>query len=70
MVIQEGSDGDHFYVVHDGSCLVTQWSSSLQSQVELDTLGSGQYFGEIALLTRANRTASVEVISEKVSEVK
>ena len=65
MVIQEGTNGDHFYVVHDGSVLVTQWSSSLKSQVELDVLGSGQYFGEIALLTRASRTASVQVVSEK-----
>ncbi len=64
-VIQEGSEGDHFYVVHDGSVLVTQWSSSLKAQVELDILGSGQYFGEIALVTRARRTASVVVVSEK-----
>ena len=60
-VITEGSEGDHFYVVHDGAVLVTQWSTSMESQVELDMLGSGQYFGEIALLTRAPRTASVQV---------
>jgi CRP-like cAMP-binding protein len=41
-VITEGSEGDHFYVVHDGTVLVTQWSTSLQGSVELDTLGSGQ----------------------------
>ena len=60
-VITEGSEGDHFYVVHDGDVLVTQWSTSLQGSVELDRLGPGLYFGEIALLTRAPRTASVQV---------
>ena len=71
-VIQEGGKGDHFYVVHDGVVQVTQYSSSLGQSVELDQLASGQYFGEIALLTAAPRTASVAVVSEtaEVSECK
>ena len=63
-VIEEGTEGDHFYVVHDGAVKVTQWSSSLRCHVELEVLGSGQYFGEVALLTRIPRTATVQVMSE------
>ncbi|GMI03342.1 hypothetical protein TrLO_g13979 [Triparma laevis f. longispina] len=63
-VIREGEEGDHFYVVHDGAVQVTQYSSSLKAEVELGKLESGHYFGEIALLTRAPRTASVQVLSE------
>ncbi|GMH91100.1 hypothetical protein TrST_g10019 [Triparma strigata] len=65
LVITEGEEGDHFYVVHDGTVQVTQFSSSLDAEVELGTLESGHYFGEIALLTRAPRTASVKVSTDK-----
>jgi len=63
-VIEEGTEGDHFYVVHAGSVSVTQFSSSLNSSVELEILGSGQYFGEMALLRRVPRTATVQVTSK------
>ena len=52
VVIQQGSPGDYYYVLTEGSALVTR-------TVELATLGAGASFGEEALLSGSKRNASV-----------
>jgi MFS family permease len=52
-VVTEGEAGDRFYVVADGELVVTAGGAHLR------TLGRGDCFGEIALLRRIPRTASV-----------
>ena len=52
-LVQEGERGDRFYVLVEGSVAVEQGGAVVR------TLGPGDFFGEIALIAHANRTASV-----------
>jgi small-conductance mechanosensitive channel/CRP-like cAMP-binding protein len=54
-IIDEGSDGQTFYVVASGEVSVRAASPS----VEIARLRRGQYFGEMSLLTGEPRSASV-----------
>jgi MFS family permease len=53
VVVAEGEPGDLFYVVESGSLEVTVREEPVR------TLGPGQAFGELALLRRSVRTATV-----------
>lgn len=57
-VIVEGEPADAFYVVRDGGLAVYS-SGEGRAAVEIATLGPGSYFGEIGLLERRPRTATV-----------
>jgi MFS family permease len=52
-IIREGQVGDRFYLIDRGSCEVTMGERAIRR------LGPGDGFGEIALLRRVPRTASV-----------
>ncbi len=52
-VVAEGDVGDRYYAIADGQLLVTRGGTMLR------TLGRGSGFGEIALLRRSPRTATV-----------
>lgn len=53
LVVQEGSEGDAMYVIVAGRCAVRK------GDVELARLGPGENFGEMSLVERAPRSASV-----------
>ncbi len=57
-VINEGEDGDRFYVVLSGMLAVSQASRGAQS-----VLRPGDYFGEVALAMNMPRTASVRALT-------
>ena len=52
-LVQEGGHGRHLYVVVEGSVKVTRGSRKVA------TIGPGEYFGELALISGAPRTATV-----------
>jgi len=52
-IIRKNDPGDHFYIIVSGRVSVHA------GRRELAELGKGDYFGEIALLTESNRTASI-----------
>ncbi len=57
-LIEEGAHPDRFYVVLEGSFLVTkEWDHGRET---LAQLGSGEHFGEIGLIDHGPRSASVE----------
>ena len=61
-VIREGEFGDTFYVVLNGSFAVEVWNDEgLPMQVA--TIQRGAYFGELAMIGRGMRTASVKAVS-------
>ena len=60
IIIHQGDQGDSFYQVIAGSIRVFQVSED-GVEVTLNTLGPGEGFGEMALLTGEPRSASVDI---------
>jgi CRP-like cAMP-binding protein len=61
-IIQQGSYGDAFFVICEGAVRIVREDAG-QTR-ELATLESGAFFGEVALLSDAPRTASVDSASD------
>jgi CRP-like cAMP-binding protein len=57
-VTTEGQGGVGFFVIEDGSAKVTVGGEDRR------TLGPGDYFGEVALLTDSPRTATIKADTE------
>jgi ATP-binding cassette, subfamily B, bacterial len=57
-VVDEGEDGERFYVVLSGMLTVSQRTRGPQS-----VLRPGDYFGEVALAMHMPRTASVRALT-------
>ncbi|XP_018328058.1 cAMP-dependent protein kinase type II regulatory subunit-like [Agrilus planipennis] len=57
-IIQQGDTADGMYFVEDGTVVVTMVNDN-GIEIELTTLGKGEYFGELALITKKPRAASV-----------
>jgi cAMP-dependent protein kinase regulator len=60
VIIREGdTDGDKFYIVEKGEVVCTKTSTDKSTSVEASRLNEGGYFGELSLLTRQPRQATV-----------
>ena len=59
MIIKQGDEGDYFYVIVKGKCLVTRDTPLNKEGVKLAELGIGESFGEEALISDAKRNANV-----------
>lgn len=64
VVIREGDVGDRFYIVESGELVVTHNVNGITS--ELSNRRAGDYFGEIALLEKRPRTATVTTLTDTV----
>jgi putative peptide zinc metalloprotease protein len=60
-VFAQGQPGDAFYLIRSGQAEVAQARNGKEEV--LRTLGPGDYFGEIALLGRVTRTATIRALS-------
>lgn len=56
-IFREGDEGDAMYVINEGA--VEVYRNSSNDKVVLATLDSGDFFGEMAILAQARRTANV-----------
>ncbi len=65
-IIHQGDEGDEFFIVKSGRVRVFVEKNGLE-ETELATLFSGQYFGEMALISGGKRTATA--IAETDTEV-
>lgn len=59
-VFRQGQPGDAFYLIRSGQAEVAQMRGGREEVVR--TLGPGDYFGEIALLGRVTRTATIRAL--------
>ena len=62
-VFHEGDDSDACYVVRSGELRVTREHSDGRA-IALATLGTGDFFGELAMLDGGARSASVETLTD------
>ncbi|NCF09604.1 MAG: cyclic nucleotide-binding domain-containing protein [Gammaproteobacteria bacterium] len=63
-VIEQGQEGDYYYVIKRGHCKVTRKTRNYPKGVKLATLGVGDSFGEEALITDTKRNATVTMLSD------
>ncbi len=63
IVIKQGDDGDYFYVIVKGTCLVTRETPLNKEGIKLAELGIGDTFGEEALISDAKRNATVSMLT-------
>ena len=66
VIIQQGSEGDFFYAIVRGKCLVTRETPMNRSGLKLAELGVGDTFGEEALIAEAKRNATVTMLTDGV----
>ncbi len=66
IVIKQGTEGDYFYVVVAGKCVVTRETPMNKEGLKLAELGAGESFGEEALIAEAKRNATVTMSTDGV----
>jgi CRP-like cAMP-binding protein len=66
VVIKQGDEGDFFYVIVNGKCIVTRETPLNREGIKLAELGVGDTFGEEALIAEAKRNATVTMSTDGV----
>ena len=62
VIIQQGNEGDYFYVITRGRCSVTRETPLNKEGIKLAELGVGDTFGEEALISETRRNATVTML--------
>jgi CRP-like cAMP-binding protein len=65
-VIHQGAEGDFFYCIVSGRCVVTRETPLNKEGIKLAELGVGDTFGEEALISEAKRNATVTMLTDGV----
>lgn len=63
LIVKQGEIPEHFYIINQGRVAVFRETED-GIRTELTKLQSGEYFGELALVTGQPRSASVEALEE------
>ncbi|XP_063719299.1 cAMP-dependent protein kinase type I-alpha regulatory subunit-like [Symsagittifera roscoffensis] len=70
VIMQQGEEGDCFYIIVQGEAKVYQKKEGQSEEVDVGTLSTSQYFGEIALILNKPRAATVKASSDSLEVVK
>jgi len=65
-VIQQGEDGEHFFLIREGKCEVIRKTRKNPEGVSLARLGVGDNFGEESLISGGKRNASIVMLTDGV----
>ena len=63
-VVRQGDEGEHFYAIVSGRCLVTRETPLNREGIKLAELGMGDTFGEESLISGAKRNATVTMLTD------
>jgi CRP-like cAMP-binding protein len=66
VVIKQGDEGDYFYVIVKGQCVVTRETPLNRDGIKLAELSVGDTFGEEALIAEAKRNATITMQTDGV----
>jgi CRP-like cAMP-binding protein len=66
VVIKQGDEGDYFYIIVSGKCVVTRETPLNREGIKLAELTVGDTFGEEALIAEAKRNATVTMLTDGV----
>ncbi len=66
VIIQQGTEGDYFYAVVSGKCVVTRETPLNREGIRLAELTVGDTFGEEALISEAKRNATITMLTDGV----
>ena len=66
VVIHQGAEGDYFYCIVSGRCVVTRETPLNKDGIKLAELTVGDTFGEEALISEAKRNATVTMLTDGV----
>ena len=66
VVVRQGDEGDYFYAIVSGRCVVTRETPLNREGIKLAELGMGDTFGEEALISGAHRNATVTMTTDGV----
>jgi CRP-like cAMP-binding protein len=64
VIIKQGDEGDYFYVIVKGKCVVTRETPLNKAGIKLAELGMGDTFGEEALIADAKRNANITMLTD------
>lgn len=64
VIIKQGDEGDYFYVITRGRCVVTRETPLNKEGIKLAELGVGDTFGEEALISHNRRNATVTMLTD------
>ena len=64
VVIKQGDEGDYFYAITSGRCVVTRETPLNREGIKLAELGPGDTFGEEALISESKRNATVAMLTD------
>lgn len=67
VIIKQGEEGDFFYVITSGNCVVTRETPLNKEGIKLAELGVGDTFGEEALISENRRNATVTMTTPGVT---
>lgn len=62
IIVREGEPATELFIVRDGTVEVTKRAPGASTEQRLTTLGTGETFGEMTLVDRAPRSASVRAV--------
>jgi CRP-like cAMP-binding protein len=64
VIIKQGDEGDYFYAIVNGKCVVTRETPLNKEGIKRAELGVGDPFGEEALIAEAKRNATVAMLTD------